>query len=39
MDYDPEIDPTKLNEGGASGGDDVGDDTLYLSPITSTSAC
>ena len=33
---DPELDPTKLNEPGAGGGDD-GDETLYLSPITKTS--
>ena len=33
---DPELDPTKLNEPGAAGGDD-GDETLYLSPITKTS--
>ena len=34
---EPEIDPTKLNEPGASGYNDAVDETIYLSPISSTS--
>ena len=33
--YDPDLDPTTLNEAGDD--DNDGDDTLYLSPITKTS--
>ena len=34
---DPDLDPTELNEPGATGGDD-GDDTLYLSPIATKTS-
>ena len=38
MELDPELDPTKLNEPGATGGGDEGDDTIYLSPIATKTS-